>query len=1737
MGKLFRRALAFLLGMIFGFTVLAGGIVGGAFWAYKNVKPVETVSKDSVEGLGDLKTATVEELLDLFAEAMENPDEYKLSRLEKEYGLDVRQFLNSIGINADDSKQVNVDAIRDVSVFTIFTDYRAFFDNIRFRALYVFIPKLTGKPLDEILSPEAQSKLGDYSVTELIEKDKITGEIGLIGAIKNLKLGSVLPSVFDYTYDYGKHEYTYEVKDGASVNALSLLGNAEVGTVFNLTGGSSIVDEIMDGGLSSVGDMLISDVVSSLAGGNEGEQEIATVADSAVGPTLADRAKAFGDTAVRDLFEKVDGKYRFTLDKLYDNLVIGYLLGFEKGSDGIWCKFGSNEPVKGLMQTLAETNIGDVMENKDNMKGLLVNVFGDVSLKEVVDTVGLAEKLPEGLRKIYTLTVRDVFDGDSESPFDNLLTALSVKIGESTVGELLGKESDNPVLGGVYDLKVGKLIEDVKNADNVLSVLQEAFGGIKLGDLLRAKKDENGEWISDNRIMSVLYDYTLNNVFDLISAQGNTTEMVKALLGDFSVGDFFSATYDYEHNENDGSWFRVIENTDGIVEYEYLDKDFAKALNVKLWQIVAAFDKNYPYNLRDDIGSLSVGEAYYSIAQANRKIPSGLIRLESGRYAFENEDIRQISEIIFAIDVNEIYEYRGNRQYWIDKLDPLTVQSLFGMFITDGRENENVFLKATLGITVGEFADLLGRPKEEPINKPLSELVQKHYKNVEFNGEVVETVLIGDAMNVFVKKWQNNCTMKTIGNLGFADSISALLGEKSKREIFGDVTLNGLISGYLSGALKESEFVKRTLNITVANVYDIYKKRNLEFTCHEVLEVLYKDLSVYDAVNFNKLGEKLGSYESLLKEVTLDSLIHAAHTKDWSAVKSDLVDAFKSLSKQAKAKLIVAVSGIAAVMYEIDNAKLVQLVTQILGDKTWGELITDLKGDCLGFEIVDGRYMLDGVYNALADRFLSQMIRVTVDKTQVNVKKDYIDEITFGNLLASNSGFDSVVDRFNESKLKTGKLASEGDAVENNVIFLEGDYERLTKVFFNVKLIEFWNNRSDLKTFLREIFGKIKLGDVGAPMFRRVANKVGYPYSYDVVGDDYVASGAFINVTDDLFNVTLNELYSNKNDLRAYIKSFFEKWSMGDLIADTVNLISVKGSQKDYNGSATLSEDKTLWTATGDYDEILNIIYNINSDSFLKGIKSGAKTYIFGDEVLGAVKIGQLANNGRNVYDAEKNVWYNENGEPIEFSGADGAVKKRILALTIGEVTKEDFKMTSVIDDIYMGEMLGCTCSEYADLSHEHTDACVWYKLNSAVIDGTDAPAELNVKEKELDQIICKIKLGTVMEKGLSPENIFSDSKLGDIFGFIAQNDGENTVWYNYKTTMIDGVKYDVVTSSGNGYSERIISGEPVTAINQAIADIDAKSMFTPEATDKIISAIKPLKLGEILNYVKVDGVWYKTYTDDGDVGNDVKVEKLMGKLAEKTVNDIENGFGDIVNEWTIADVLDETAIASSAILRAVKDVPLSGVSEEIENVGVGTAMGYSFSDSEGKWYDAGGKEVTGEINLVMAEYKIGHLTGKTPTDSGKPFGDDVVDKILNNVTVGAFYPDAGKGDGIMGLLSPDWKVGEIPDKLTDTIKNRTNVDQLIGLGAFGDFFVPEAGANNFTASGGTVSSPTNYGKIDNIMLLTETDEDLNGVKDADSDADGTVSLAEARAYWLSLSMPDFMNEILTIVTRSTMIP
>ncbi|MDY4676016.1 MAG: hypothetical protein SO373_02595, partial [Candidatus Borkfalkiaceae bacterium] len=603
MGNLLRRVLAFVLGMVFTIASASASVVGGAYWAYKNIKPVGIASDDP--GLGDLRDQTIEDLMFLLNGAMNNPDKYTLARLEAEYGLDLEKLLKNLGIENVDKESDNWQALTAISLFSLKDGLPALFSQIKVRALYNFLPSLTGKRLKDLLSPEAQEKLGDYTLMELFESDEETGETGVIKALKNIKLGALLPAYFDGEFDKAKHEYNYVLADNEEAQALPVLevfGNVSLGVISSLISGGDIMAELMEGSLSSISEMPIEDIISS----------IAKTVSPEFGEKISSYAKFLNGARIKDLFYKNDGKWELYYAKVLGNLKVGYLFGLEENEAGVWVD-KDGKPAKDLMQVLAGLDINTLVSGNDTFT-MIRDLIGDVNIGMVLDMLGIEEGEVPFLDAIRGIQVGELLKNQG-AEFDanvfvkDFIANLADSLGDRTLGELIFKKGEEPtdanaIVKALFNLRLSDFIKEEYTLESVIAALRNALGDVSVGDVLGIKRNSDGTWNTDDKVLALILDFSFDNIFDILTSDYSAKEVIKKLFPETKLGDLVCAFMGFEVNEENGRYYK---ENDG--EKKYLSNELSELFDCKLADLAAGLlDRGDPFDSYEQLAKPMLGD-------------------------------------------------------------------------------------------------------------------------------------------------------------------------------------------------------------------------------------------------------------------------------------------------------------------------------------------------------------------------------------------------------------------------------------------------------------------------------------------------------------------------------------------------------------------------------------------------------------------------------------------------------------------------------------------------------------------------------------------------------------------------------------------------------------------------------------------------------------------------------------------------------------------------------------------------------------------------------------------------------------------------------------------------------------------------------------------------------------------------------------------------------------------------
>ena len=628
MSKIFKRLLCALLGMIIGMVSTLGAVAATVYYTYGNLTVGDVSGNKYKDALGDLNSFSVEDIIGLAIKGGKAPENYTFADLEKDYGFDLVAFINQLGggeeevISTAESNQKYIDDLKKTSVFALFNGdgFQKFMNNLSYGAVLSFIP------VSQVFSEQERLKLRRYTLGEMNQKDA-EGQTGLVKALRNVRVGGVLPRIFDYDEQTDK----YSVKDGF-YKGLNVIANVELDSFIDIVNKKSDwATEICEGGLSSVGKLSVSEIL-----------KLCQVPDSVAKHIVS----LVGDLKARDLFVKNDeGKYEFKADNLYDNIKVGGALGLEYRDDGLWYTSGG-EAAKGIFQTVASVNLKSLIHaftDKDNNDALsmarkVALVFGNFSVGNALEMIGYTK----GESGTYT-------DKNGEEPQMAILSVLSdLKI--------------NDVLYGSEAMTWGrirfKLMSAVKSAliekGKADMTVGEAFGGI-IG-IKAEKADGKVTFTSKNgeKLNTAFVKMLETPVMDYVDAFGQETfektkflAFVNTLMGDIKLGYFVGA------NDASGKW---IDKNGAAV-----DEKYAKIYDVTLSQILVPVlngEKNPLRLIVDILGPTStVGEYVAPLI--------GVKQTESGEWDYTDIKVSQLKRFKFAF--NKVFNLTLDNFTSVDK--------------------------------------------------------------------------------------------------------------------------------------------------------------------------------------------------------------------------------------------------------------------------------------------------------------------------------------------------------------------------------------------------------------------------------------------------------------------------------------------------------------------------------------------------------------------------------------------------------------------------------------------------------------------------------------------------------------------------------------------------------------------------------------------------------------------------------------------------------------------------------------------------------------------------------------------------------------------------------------------------------------------------------------------------------------------------------------------------------------
>lgn len=674
MSKIFKRLLCALLGMIIGMVSTLGAVAATVYYTYGNLTVGDVSGNKYKDALGDLNSFSVEDIIGLAIKGGKAPENYTFADLEKDYGFDLVAFINQLGggeeevISTAESNQKYIDDLKKTSVFALFNGdgFQKFMNNLSYGAVLSFIPA------SQVFSEQERLKLRRYTLGEMNQKDA-EGQTGLVKALRNVRVGGVLPRIFDYDEQTDK----YSVKDGF-YKGLNVIANVELDSFIDIVNKKSDwATEICEGGLSSVGKLSVSEIL-----------KLCQVPDSVAKHIVS----LVGDLKARDLFVKNDeGKYAFKADNLYDNIKVGGALGLEYRDDGLWYT-SSGEAAKGIFQTVASVNLKSLIHaftDKDNNDALsmarkVALVFGNFSVGNALETVGYT-KGEDGaytnkngeepkmaiLSVLSDLKINDVLYGSEAMTWGRIRFKLMSAVKSALIENGKADMTVGEAFGGIIGIKAekadGKVTFTSKNGEKlntafvkmletpvmdyvdafgqetfekakVLAFVNTLMGDIKLGYFVGAN-DASGKWLDKNGAAvdekyAKIYGITVSDILvPIMNGEKNPLQLIVNILGPSStVGEYVAPLIGVKQTES-GEW------------------DYADIKVSQLKRFKFAFNK--VFNLTLD-NFTSVDKAKTALKDAFRHARLGELagytrNDESGAWNFNNSQLKRFSAVIYKL--------------------------------------------------------------------------------------------------------------------------------------------------------------------------------------------------------------------------------------------------------------------------------------------------------------------------------------------------------------------------------------------------------------------------------------------------------------------------------------------------------------------------------------------------------------------------------------------------------------------------------------------------------------------------------------------------------------------------------------------------------------------------------------------------------------------------------------------------------------------------------------------------------------------------------------------------------------------------------------------------------------------------------------------------------------------------------------------------------------------------------
>ncbi len=541
-----RRVFAFFAGVIFAFVLIVGALVGGGYYAFKNLSPKDVGMSEDM--LGGLASMTFEEWTAFVMDVTKDPQSLTIKELKKQ-GFDTNAFLTSLGVDVKNANPKDLESFENLAIGALFGQSGLY--EINMGILFLFIPKNAKTGKYPIFSEGARNRLRQYSLGDVFGGEA-TDNRGLSSILRSMKLGSILSSVYDEELKGG--EFVYSTED----MGLELLANVELGLLTDGGEGGegfNLGYEVKEGYLNSLEGKDLVEILASFGTDNEKDFN-----------DKLDAMTLFGGIKFGDLFaySTAEQKYAFTFNPVLEILTLGRVFGVQVCTQDDSCKVRHESGVHdGKLYNIGSKNDSfDTLVEGDNLQNTLYANLCSVSIVDIMGSNldisifldGMVLGSAFGYVRCTGASDCPVHnDGDCGSFANKWFDKENVYVG-NMLNDLASTELNSLLNGEGFDLngilygsKIGELFGYVQcvgeNSPEYCPVHKNPQDCI--GDEDAWFEWKNGEYkqiVANDvaqEVMLKLYNETLETMGEI---------NIDSLMGDITLGKFLNLTYDEEND-------------------------------------------------------------------------------------------------------------------------------------------------------------------------------------------------------------------------------------------------------------------------------------------------------------------------------------------------------------------------------------------------------------------------------------------------------------------------------------------------------------------------------------------------------------------------------------------------------------------------------------------------------------------------------------------------------------------------------------------------------------------------------------------------------------------------------------------------------------------------------------------------------------------------------------------------------------------------------------------------------------------------------------------------------------------------------------------------------------------------------------------------------------------------------------------------------------------------------------